>query len=184
MRHAAALLLLVLAAPSCSTETVDAKVQAQKAFEDWVHTCIDGESMKVFHSLSDGYKSGWLFDRFREGDTTFKRWRAELSGTARTDLDLWLGVAKMHDDGRTEGLPSDVLLHPSFTQLFSEYFIRTHDGIKVQMSRYQIAKVYGDNSGVTIVVKNGLSSTEMYGLIYERDGWKIDAYRQPLTGGR
>jgi len=31
---------------------------------------------------------------------------------------------------------------------------------------------------------NGVNSTELYGLIYESNGWKIDAHRQPLMQGR
>jgi hypothetical protein len=49
------------------------------------------------------------------------------------------------------------------------------------MSRLQIAQVYGDDSGVTVAVRNGVGATELYGMIYERDGWKIDAHRQPLS---
>jgi len=57
-------------------------------------------------------------------------------------------------------------------------------GIRAQMSRLQIAQVYGEDSGVTVAVKNGVNSTELYGLVFERDGWKIDGHRQPLTQGR
>ena len=59
--------------------------------------------------------------------------------------------------------------------------MKDYGAIQLQMSRIQIAQVYSDDSGVTVAVKNGVNTTELYGLIYERDGWKIDAHRQPLA---
>lgn len=154
---------------------------AREAFENWVRGAVAGDAVKTFAMLSDGNKSGWLFDRLEEGDASARRWRAELTGTVRTELDLWLGVARQRESGRDEPLPSSVLLHPSLGELFTEYFVRTAGGIKVQMSRLQIAQIYGDDSGVTVAVRNGVGATELYGMIYERDGWKIDAHRQPLS---
>jgi hypothetical protein len=177
-------------AASCSSEQSTSKSQttdiARQAFENWVRACVEGEWLKVFRGMSDAYKSGWLFDRFGESDSDARRWRGDLSGQARTDLDLWLGVAKRRDDGREEPLPSSVLDHPTFAELFRELFMRDYNGggIRSQMSRLQIARVYRDDSGVTIAVKNGVNSTELYGLTNERDGWKVDGHRQPLMGGR
>jgi len=157
---------------------------AREAFETWVRAAVEGNAEKTFAMLSDGNKSGWLFDRLEEGDVPARRWRSELTGTARTELDLWWGVARNRDSGRDEPLPSSVLMHPSLAQLFKEYFVRTQEGIRVQMSRVQIAQIYGDDSGVTVAVRNGVGATELYGMIYERDGWKIDAHRQPLSQGK
>jgi hypothetical protein len=179
-----ALLALGAIIPSCSPTTVDRSAAAQEFFEDWVRACVKGDAPKVFHGMSDAYKSGWLFDRFEESDPATRRWRGELTGTARTDLDLWLGVSKQKGSGRESVLPPSVILDPSLTALFKEMFMKDLGGIQLQMSRIAIAKVYADDSGVTVAVKNGLNSTELYGLVYERDGWKIDAHRQPLTQPR
>ena len=188
MRKSVALLILGLLGASCAPETNESKTKtsARESFELWVHACVDGDWAKVFAGMSDGYKSGWLFDRLAESDSATRRWRGALTGQARTDLDLWLGMAKKREDGREEALPPSVLDHPSFAQLFRELFMRDFNGggIRTQMSRLQIAQIYGDDSGVTVAVKNGVNSTELYGLIYERDGWKIDAHRQPLMQGR
>jgi hypothetical protein len=154
---------------------------ARIAFENWVKAAVGGDGIRTFAMLSDANKSGWLYDRLEEGDGSSRRWRQELQGTARTDLDLWLGVAKKHGGGRDEPLPSSVLLDKSLQDLFTEFFMRTQEGIRVQMSRLQIAQVYGDDSGVTVAVRNGVGATELYGMVYERDGWKIDAHRQPLS---
>jgi len=184
VNKAAALMILIALSPSCGPSTLDRSGSAKVTFEDWVRACVAGDAPKVFNGMSDAYKSGWLFDRFDEADPTTRRWRGELTGEARTDLDLWLGVAKKRETGRESILPISVLQHPSLTGLFKELFMKTYGGIKIQMSRIQIAQVYSDDSGVTVAVKNSMSSTELYGLVYERDGWKIDAHRQPLTQSR
>jgi hypothetical protein len=184
VRKAAMLLLLAAVPASCQPDTVDKKESARTAFEDWVRACAEGDAAKVFHGLSDGNKSGWVYERLEESDALARRWRGDLTGLARTDLDLWLGVAKKRADGRQEPLPQTVLTHPSLKTLFTELFTRDAGAIKLQMSRLAVAQVYGDDSGVTVAVKNGLGSTELYGMVYERDGWKIDAHRQPLSGGR
>jgi hypothetical protein len=181
VRKSIALLVLAALAPSCGPATLDRAASAREMFEDWVRACVGGDAAKVFHGMSDAYKSGWLFDRLEESDAAARRWRGELSGTARTDLDLWLGVAKKKDTGRESLLPSSVLDAPTLPLLFKELFMKDYGAIQLQMSRIQIAQVYSDDSGVTVAVKNGLNTTELYGLIYERDGWKIDAHRQPLT---
>jgi hypothetical protein len=181
--------LLVASLASCGGSEVTEKggearnKSAREAFESWVRAAVDGDAAKTFFMLSDGNKSNWVFDRLEEGDASARRWRGELTGTARTDLDLWWGVAKQRQSGRDEPLPSSVLLHPALAQLFTEFFVRTASGIKIQMSRLQIANIYGDDSGVTVAVRNGIGATELYGMIYERDGWKIDAHRQPLSQG-
>ncbi|HLY74153.1 MAG TPA: hypothetical protein VKU80_08550 [Planctomycetota bacterium] len=186
MRKVVALFILGTLAVSCASETDATKSSntARETFEKWVRACVDGDALKVFRGMSDGYKSGWLYDRLGESDSAARRWRGDLTGQARTDLDLWLGVAKKHEDGREEPLPSSVLEHPTLAALFRELFKRDYEsgGIPTQMSRLQIAKVYGDDSGVTVAVKNGVGSTELYGMVFERDGWKVDAHRQPLQG--
>lgn len=178
---------LFLALASCSgSENADTmgaarSNSAREAFETWVKAAVKGDARTTFAMLSDGNKSGWIFDRLEEGDGSARRWRGELTGTARTELDLWWGVAKTRGSGREEPLPSSVITHPSLEQLFTEFFVRTQGGIQVQMSRLQVSQVYGDDSGVTVAVRNGQGATELYGMVYERDGWKIDAHRQPLS---
>lgn len=186
MKKIAALLLALLA--SCGGDDLISDESptkrsdsARAAFENWVRAAVAGDAIRTFAMLSDGNKSGWLYDRLDEGDGSARRWRSELKGTARTDLDLWLGVAKRRGGGRDEPLPSSVLMDRSLQDLFVEFFVRTQEGIRVQMSRLQIAQVYGDDSGVTVAVRNGVGATELYGMVYERDGWKIDAHRQPLS---
>jgi hypothetical protein len=181
VKRCAALLILLLGA--CEPEKKDPTIAAVKEFQDWVHAAAAGNGEKVFAGMSTGFKSGWLYDSLTQADPAARRWRGELTGLARTDLDLWLGVAKKRNDGRQEALPTTVLTHPSLKALFVETY--AHEvRLQQEMARVEIAQAYADDSGVTVAVKNGAGSTEMYGLIPEGDGWKVDAHRDPLSPGR
>jgi hypothetical protein len=175
--------LLVLTASCASAPATQTEV-ARKSFEEWARSAAAGDAEKTLAGFSDAKKSEWLFDRLEENDPIARRWRGELSGGVRTDLDLWWGIAHKSGNGR-EPLRTTVLDHPSFAKLFREYFMQTAHAIKAQLSKIEISNVYGDDTGITVVVKSSPGApTELYGLIYERDGWKIDTYRQPLTTPR
>jgi hypothetical protein len=177
----AALLLLTA---SCSSAPPSQNEVARKSFEEWAKAAIAGDAEKTLAGFSDARKSEWLFERLEENDAIARRWRGELTGPARTDLDLWWGLAHKSGNGR-EPLRATVLDHPSFAKLFREYFMQTLQTIKAQLSRLEISNIYGDETGITVSVKSGPGApTELYGLIYERDGWKIDTYRQPLGSPR
>ncbi len=177
MKRLAALLFVLTA--SCGGDTKDPSVAAVKAFENWVKAFVAGDGDTVFDGMSDGLKSGWVFDRLEDADPEARRWRGELTGPARTDLDLWLGLAKKRNDGRKDNLPPRVLAHPSLRELFKTYFVN-EGRLRSQMSRLAIGQAFADDSGVTVAVKNGQGSTELYGLVVEGDRWKVDAHREPL----
>jgi hypothetical protein len=169
-------------AASCATEEKQDTQLVRKAFEDWVKLTMAGDAEKSLAMLSDAKKSEWLYDRLEENDPLARRWRGELTGTARTELDLWWGVAHKRRSGRAEILKESVLAHPTFVQLFRDYFGQTASAIRTQFSRLEILKIYADDTGITVIVKCGMGApTEMYGLIFEREGWKIDSYAQPLA---
>lgn len=174
-------MLLFLLPASCGSDVKDPTVAATQAFQDWVKAFVDGKGDLVFNGMSDGLKSGWVFDRLAESDPAARRWRGELTGIPRTELDLWLGLAKKRNDGRKDNLPPSVLTHPSLAELFKTYFVN-ESGLRMQMSRLSIGQAFADDTGVTIAVKNGQGSTELYGLIVENGGWKVDAHREPLGG--
>jgi hypothetical protein len=171
---------LLVAAGCASPEPKQTEV-ARRTFEDWTKAAAAGDAEKTLAMFSDAKKSEWLFDLLEENDAIARRWRGELTGAARTDLDLWWGISHRNGNGR-EPLRASVLTHPSFIQMFREYFTRTAGAIKTQLSKLEVTNVYGDDTGITVAVRGGPGApTELYGLVYERDGWKIDTYRQPLT---
>lgn len=176
--------VLALAA-SCSSEPAQqpGTELARKAFEEWVRNAVAGDADKVFATFSDPYKSNWLFERLQASDALARRWRGDLTGRPRTELDLWLGIAKKKGNGREEGLPESVLRDAGLAQLFRGYFAQESGMIRTQLSRIVISQVFADDSGVTVAIKNGQGSTELYGLINQADGWKIDNYRPPLNPG-
>lgn len=178
------LVLLVVFAASCAADPPTASREAREAFEEWIRAGIDGNADKSFAMMSSAMKAEWLYARLEEGDPLARRWRGEMKGGARTDLDLWWGLTHKTQNGRSEPLSASVLSHPSTVKLFKEYFAQTAGAIRNQFSRLQIANIYSDDTGVTISVNFGQGSmTQLYGLVVEGDGWKIDSYAQP-RGGR
>ena len=105
MKKFAALLLLVA---SCASEPKNTDI-ARKAFEDWAKAAVAGDAEKTFSMLSDSNLADWLFNRLEENDPLARRWRGELTGRPRTDLDLWWGMSRKRGNGRAEPLASTVL---------------------------------------------------------------------------
>jgi hypothetical protein len=170
-----------LLATGCATPESKQTDVARKTFQDWAKAAAAGDADKTLAMFTDAKKSEWLFERLEEGDPLASRWRGELTGPVRTDLDLWWGIAHKTRNGR-DPLRATVLAHPTFLQLWREYFMQSAAAIKMQLSKLEVTSVYGDDSGITVAVKCGAGApTELYGLVYERDGWKIDTYRQPLS---
>lgn len=182
MRKLAALLLL---AASCAAEPLRHTDLARKGFEEWARSAAAGDAEKTLAGFTDAYKSEWLFERFKQGDLIIRKWRGELTGPARTQLDLWMGVSTRHGNGRQEPLTGAVLDHPSFAPMFRECFVLDAQLIKAMFNRMEIAQVYGDDQGVTVAVRSAPGApVEMYEMVYERAGWKINNYKPPLGGGR
>jgi hypothetical protein len=159
------------------------KASALEAFERWRLAAVQGRSEEVFHGLSLGNKSKWLFERLQEGDSLTLDWRAGIAGTtARTDLDLWWGLCK--DEYRKSGEPRVTSMpdsvHLVLVPLWNRLFALQQGAVRAQMERVQAREVYADNTGATVAVQNGAGTVELYGMVVELDGWKIDHQRQPL----
>ncbi len=186
MRHFAAMGLL-LALPSCSPAEPTQVETARAAFQDWMKALAEADSARTFRMMSDANKSQWLYERLEENDPPARRWRGDMSergkadpkaAIARTDLDLWWAQAHKNGNGRDEPLPETVLEDPTFVVLWNEYIKKNANALKFRMSRVQIGQIYADDSGVTVAARTG-TKTELWGLVYERDGWKVDNYREP-----
>jgi hypothetical protein len=176
--------VMLLLAASCAEAPKNTEI-ARKAFEDWAKVASAGDAEKTLSGFTDAFKSEWLYDRFKLGDPITRKWRGELTGEPRTRLDLWLGIAAKQGNGRQSPLPSLVLEDPSFAPMFRECFLIDAQNIKSMFARMEIAQVYADDQGVTVAVRSGPGApVEMYEMVYEHTGWKINNYRPPLNGGR
>ena len=175
--------LLALAA-SCAAEP-KATDSAKRAFEEWAKAASAGDAEKTLSGFSDANKSQWLFDRLNENDPRAKRWRGDLTGEPRTALDLWWGQALKNGSGRNEPAPALVLSHPTFIALFRVFFTAEAKSIQTGLSRAEVTQTYGDDSGVTVLVKSGPGMpVEYYQMVYEGNSWKIDLYKPPQGGGK
>jgi hypothetical protein len=178
------LVALFLLAASCAGEPTQVE-GAKKAFVEWAKAASSGDAEKTLAGFSDANKSQWLYQRLNENDPKTKRWRGQLTGSPRTSLDLWWGLALKHGDGRSEPLSANVLGHPSFIELFREFYTAELQSIQTGLSRAEVTQTYGDATGVTVLVKSGPGMpVEYYQMIYEGNGWKIDLYKPPQPGGK
>jgi hypothetical protein len=154
---------------------------ARGTFEAWVRAAIAGDADTTFGMLSAPNRSEWLFQRLQGDDEIVRRWRGDLSGTPhRTDLDLWWGHCKTNRGARAERLPNSVLTHPSLLSLWREYFAQEAPATKHWMSKLEIVKVYEDETGATVSIRNVSGRMELYGMVPEPGGWKIDTHRDGL----
>lgn len=171
-------------AASCASEPTQTDT-ARKAFQEWAKAASTGDADKTLAGFSDANKSQWVYQLLNENDPRARRWRGQLTGTPRTSLDLWWGQALKNGNGRNNPLSQLVLGHPSFIELFREYFTAEARVIQTNLSRAEVTQTYGDATGVTVLVKSGAGMPiEYYQMVYEGDGWKIDLYKPPQGGGK
>jgi hypothetical protein len=155
-------------------KTAQAQAEARGAFEKWLDDTLQGKAEASFAGFSASFRSQWLFERLGDEDSVARDWRGRLTGSTRTDLDLWLEHSRKNRRPRVETLPDTVLRHPSLVELWKTYFALERESVKRQMSRLEIAEVYSDPSGVSILVRNAIGRREMYGMVYEDGTWRID----------
>lgn len=151
--------------------------EALHAFEEWRRAASQGRAEETFTRISDGLKSQWLFARLQEGDALARAWRGALAGAVRTDLDLWWEHCRRHPQERVELLPATVLGDPSLVKLWKDYFDQQATEVKFQMSRLEVVEAYVDPTGVSILVRNAYGRQEMYELVPEGGGWRINHHR-------
>ena len=170
--------LLVLAASCASMPPAEEQVRA--AFEAWRAAAAAGDAAATFRGMTGGFKSEWIFNRLMARDPLVEDWRARMEGGPRTDLDLWLEHQRRYKEGRVASLPASVLGHPSILKLWEDSFSRDKDAVKVQFTGLSIARVYIDETGATVVAHSLVQKSEMYAMVPDVDGWKVDGHREGL----
>lgn len=166
---------------SCASTGPKPAEAALETFKQWVKDTVEGKADASFAGLALTFQSEWLYLRAADNDGIFRDWRGGLTGTPRTELDIWIDFCKRTraKTGRAEEAPASVLRHPSLRVLWKAYFTAEAGAVSFQLSRLEIIKAYADDSGVTIAVRSAAQRTELYGLVMTSGGWKIDNYRQP-----
>jgi hypothetical protein len=183
MRGFAAAFILLVSCEPFPGEAGGEMGDSRDAFEYWRGLVVDGRFSECVQMMTQSYKSQWLYDVLTKGDFSAGQWRAKLTGPARTDLDLWFSEAgKDASAGRVLMLPRSVLAEPSLNPLLASYLVAERAELADQFRRLQIVKVSADEYGVTVLVHNRRGDPELYQLVVESGGWKVDGHT--LRGAR
>lgn len=182
MRYAIIALAAGLAAcEELPPERDHSQIQVEDAFMAYVNHLVKGNADAAFRGLSESNKSQWIFERLRAEDRAAHQWRLKLEGRTRTDVDLWYNYFKGKNDGlRVDKLATSVLDSPGVLDLWRGTFEEEKENLKIQMSRLQIAEVFTDGAGASVIVRNLEGKTEMYQMIVERGGWKVDHHKETV----
>ena len=178
-------LIAVAALAGCEdlpAERTPAEQQVEDAFQDWLDALIDGDATTSFRMLSDGNKSQWLFDLLKGEDRTAHAWRLKLEPQVRTDVDLWYNYFKDKKADRVDRLPSTLLDTPGVFAVWKATFDGQRENIRLEMSRIKVTSIYTDGGGATVTILNAINKSEMYQMIIERGGWKIDHHKPGQSG--
>lgn len=185
MNRTVAIGCLALLAACGSTPKEQEADEIRTTFEDWIDANVRGDVEASFTGMSAGMVSHWLWRLFEVEDSTIMKARADLKGTLRTDLDLWLGYHQKHRKGnRAERLPRSVLQSTWLRELYTAVFKSQQKIVKSRFSRLRILDVYVDASGATVSAKVGEGPTELFAMAIEGDRWKIDGHRSSLRRAR
>jgi hypothetical protein len=179
VRNVAAAVLLLASCGSSGSRTEEEK-QVLGAFEVWRAAAARGDAEATFLLLTDGNKSEWLFQRMLADDSVMRHWRVELTGSARTDLDLWFEHVKKNRGARAEPLPATVLTHPWLRLMYIDHFNLELEAVKAQFAGLLVTNVYADETGATIIVRNYAGRSELYQMVVEGGAWKLDLHREAL----
>lgn len=174
---AAALAVALAACEELPEDTDSRKLVIEDAFMAWVNHLVKGNGDAAFRGLSEANKSQWLFDLLRREDRAAHAWRTQLQGRTRTDIDLWLNYFKDKSGARVEKLPTELLDSEGVLNVWRQTFEEQKDAVKVQMARIRVLEIYMDDAAASVIIRNVVGKTEMYQLVFERGGWKVDHHR-------
>ena len=174
--------LAVVMTASCASSSM--QDTARDAFEEWREALLAGDAEKTYEMMSEGLKAQWLFDRLTSEDFESIEFRRGMTGPARTDLDLWLEYNRKNQAQRAVHLPVSVSTHRSLRELYRRYFMQELATVRLQFSNLRVAEVYADQTGASVAVKTPEGSTDLFQLVTEGAGWKIDLHRRSIRSMR
>lgn len=179
-RFLAVALLAGCAGSSSPVATTELDREVQRAFESWRSSVVAGNAEKVYRGMSTMMISEWLFVRLNDpADPIMAKSRGQLRGAASDDLDVWFVSNKRSEADRPSPLPASVLASPWLFECFTKYFAVDREKLKDEFSRLEVANVYTDAAGATVVVRNPkYTGVDRYVMVNE-GGWKIDHHTEP-----
>lgn len=181
---AVAVLAVLAGCEDLPAERTPAQQEVEDAFQDWLDALTGGDAATAFRMLTDGNKSQWLFDLLKGEDRAAHTWRLKLEGQARTDVDLWYNYFKDRGSDRVSPLSTAILDSPGVFAVWKETFDSQREAIRLEMSRLRVSTIYTDGAAATVTVLNAINKAEMYQMVIERGGWRIDHHKAGAGPGR
>ncbi len=177
MKKLAAALLVLSSCASAGRES-----EASDAFWAWAQAMVEGDADVAIGRMTPAWRSEWLYGLLRQRDPSATLWRERLSGTARTDLDLWIYTNdNRKSDERVISLPVTVGTHPSLHELFVKILSEDRAGSEARFTGMEVKRVVVEGRGATIAVSSRNRPTEYFAMIWDGTGWQVDGHVQPRS---
>lgn len=174
MRKTAAMLWLLA---SCTT-TSEAESVARESFEKWSQAVAGGDATTMVSLMSVPYRSEWLYGLLKNQDPIARVWRETLTGTPRTDLDLWMYTNESRrSDERVVGLPPSVLADPTLQDMLRRCLETSPE--KSLLADLEVVNVVVEGANATVLVKAKSRTTSYFAMVVEAGSWKVDGYVRP-----
>ena len=174
--------LALLAVAGCEDLPPDRSAEhgdVRRAFDAWTRSLAKGDAPTAWAGMTVGYKSQWLFDLLKDGDSAAHAWRRGLTGETRTTVDLWYNFHKEKNIARVPGMDPLIIETPSVVAIWKGVCDEAGQALKAEMSRLEVVDVYSDGAGATVTVRNIRGTTEMYELVPGRSTWLVNHWVAP-----
>ena len=180
MKRLGWILLVAGCSSAPSQQPTDQEREIRRAFEAWCAHIVAGRVEEVYRGMSVMMISEWLYLRLGDAEEpVMRKFRSQLAQDAGEEIDVWYVTNKSRNADRATPLPIVVLNHPALYQCFATYFEPLRERMKHEFSRVEVAQVYADVTGATVVVRNkAFGGNDRYMMVYE-GGWKVDHHAEP-----
>jgi hypothetical protein len=163
---------LALLLSACSSLTPEER-GVRDAFEAWRAGSAAGNVDVNFSMLSLANRSDWLLRRLEEDDPAIRDRRAQLTGAARTDLDLWLEHHKKFRPSRAEPLPRSLREHPWVRQVYEDTLSSQIKAVRSFFGRITATGFAVEGDGATVTARLS-QETLFFSMVVEDGAWKVD----------
>ncbi|MHC4605454.1 MAG: hypothetical protein ACYTAF_00775 [Planctomycetota bacterium] len=161
---------------------------AREVFEQWRKAFVEGRWDGVYAGMSLRMKTLWLWGMHGIGDEGLKKamegHRRKLPKELRDEYDDWRGRNVIRKEERVEILPVSILQGAWLKDLLSEHFTRRKKPLAEEFRQVKILQVFADESGVSVLIENYRKDQELYSLVEDPGGWKVDGHIYSGLPGR